>query len=39
MPESSYKVPVNPTVNRGSGWAVDLRTFAIIITFDHALWR
>jgi hypothetical protein len=47
MPESSYKVPANPTVNRGSSRAVGLRTFAIIllptagwiVTFDHSLWR
>jgi hypothetical protein len=47
MRESGYKVPANPTVNWGSGWAVGLRTFAIIVLptagwivrFDHSLWR
>jgi hypothetical protein len=47
MGESRYKVPANPTVNRGNGWAIGLRSFAVIFlliaswlaALDHALWK
>jgi hypothetical protein len=47
MGESRYKVPANPTVNRGNGWTIGLRSFAVIFlliaswlaALDHALWK